>query len=194
MIQDDKESGWGLWMPQNPNFAERLQKRASCSWTQMLLLSIIGSGLNTKEVRGARLMFRRMDDDGTGLITRRKFKFAAERDNLDANTAKALFEIGDVHHQQALDFRNLCAVTLDIDAFSDVELIKQLGSVISRLRGPFMVPTAENNPGIKLETLAEIVRRRTVSDAELFLEEVGQGMLPGETLVTAVTLHRLLRS
>jgi len=135
-----KDSGWGLWKPHHPRFAERLSMRAERmerTSTYGLLLGLLGSGFDESKVRGVRLLFRRMDYDGSGTIDREKFYQASKRANLPQKIAERLFDCGSwIHDRKFLDFKNLVTLMLDLDALSNDGLERELRSVLNRIRGP----------------------------------------------------------
>ena len=120
MLKADANNGWGLWVPQHPLFAKRLEKRAGLSWTYRMLLSLIGSGLQSKELLGARLLFRRMDEGGNGQLNKKQFCKAAMAAGLDQEVSEALFVAGDLHSQSYLDFKNTVMLFLDLDALREL--------------------------------------------------------------------------
>lgn len=135
-LKSDVGAGWGLWAPHHPQFAERLRRRATCSWTCRMLLGLLGSGLPPDEVHGARLLFRRLDEGGEGMLSVRHFRAGAERVGVAAEDAAALFAAGDLHEQGHLDFKNVVMLFLDLDYFSEPWLLQAMCSVLNRIRGP----------------------------------------------------------
>ncbi|CAE8676357.1 unnamed protein product [Polarella glacialis] len=143
MIKTGANTGWGLWGPQHPCFAERLTRRAELSWTYRMLLSLIGAGLSPVRLHGARLLFRRMDEVGDGTVGLKSFCKVAVAAGLSAEASEALFIAGDLHNQKYLDFKNLVMIFLDVEGFSQDELLAELRSLVNRIRGPVVASSEQ---------------------------------------------------
>ena len=124
MLKADANNGWGLWIPQHPRFAQRLEERARLSWTYRMLLSLLGSGLRSDMLLGARLLFRRMDEEGNGQLNKKQFCKAALASGLSKEVSEALFAAGDLHSQSYLDFKNVVMLFLDLESFSALDMFK----------------------------------------------------------------------
>jgi len=158
----------------------------------------------TKDAHGSRLMFRRMDDDGSGRITRQKILRAARRRGLELDIANALFDVGDMHDQGALDYRNFVALFIDVDSMADEDLLQELRSVLNRLGGTRFggcscaaTSTGKTNgkplARICSHKLVDIPRHPSHTRMQDFVKNVSRFVSPGECTVDAGTLLRMLR-
>ncbi|CAK9081464.1 unnamed protein product [Durusdinium trenchii] len=138
MLKANANNGWGLWVPQHRFFAKRLEKRAALSWTYRMLLSLLGSGLQSNQLLGARLLFRRMDEGGNGHLNKKQFCKWAMAAGLSKEVSEALFAAGDLHTQSYLDFKNMVMLFLDLDALGPEELLSELRFLVTRILGPSM--------------------------------------------------------
>lgn len=187
--------GWGLWSPQHPCFSDRLLRRAGRSWSYRTLCAFIGIGLDPDRIMRMRLLFRRMDTDGNGVITRKKFHvFAEQHVGLSASDVDALFDAADLYDEHFLDFKNLVMLCLDLDSFSDAELLKELRSVLSHLRGP--VARKDGVPDGVYEPVVERGSGRVSDDPRVkrLLGDIWACLDDSEPEITAEVLLRLLRS
>jgi serine/threonine protein kinase len=133
------KKGWGLWWPGKVGFAEGLKQRTSTSKSYRLLLTLISHFLDPAYMLPMRLLFRRMDEDGTGIITHAKFKRFCDHQTchaLDSALVDSLFDAADLTGQQRLTFRNVRMLFFDLESFSDDELLVEARSMLNRLRGP----------------------------------------------------------
>lgn len=207
MLKADANNGWGLWVPQHPLFAKRLEKRAGLSWTYRMLLSLIGSGLQSKELLGARLLFRRMDEGGNGQLNKKQFCKAAMAAGLDQEVSEALFVAGDLHSQSYLDFKNTVMLFLDLDALSDDELLSELRSLLTRILGPSschpatgQVDGTHGTPGtpgadaFRLSDLQSMLHARPDARMERWVKNLKNGLGPGDHVFTAELLLSVLQN
>lgn len=192
MLRADANNGWGLWVPQHPSFACRLEARSNTSWVCRMLLSIMGSGLDPVRVLGARLLFRRLDAEGNGLISQQSFCAAAEATGLSSSLAKALFQAADIHDQGYLDFKNLVMIFLDLDTFTNDELLAELASVVSRMRGPVEGEALQAAPSLPVKHLQSLLCSQPDAQMLRWVHEVKEVLGPGDKVIDAQSLLRLL--
>lgn len=130
------KNGWGLWQPDHEQFAKRLHERARTSHSYRTLLTLVSLSLDTDTIRDCRLFFRRLQPHGTGEIGRKVFQALANDVGLDMKTADLLFDSADLHKQHFLDFKNVTMLLLDLDSFTDEQLLCELQSVLNHMQGP----------------------------------------------------------
>lgn len=136
---DTSERGaleYGLWAPSHQDFGERLQQRARKSQLYRLFLAAVSTSLHPKTLFNARLLFRWVDRDGSGVLTRDEVLRAAQKVGLDPLIAKEFFSAADIYSQGFVDFKNLSAILLDVESFDDAQLLGLLRSMVNRMRGP----------------------------------------------------------
>ncbi|CAJ1328920.1 unnamed protein product [Effrenium voratum] len=204
MLKADASNGWGLWVPQHPNFAKRLEERAGLSSTFRMLLSLLGSGLRSEWLLGARLLFRRMDEGGNGHLNKKQFCKAAVSAGLPLEVSEALFAAGDLHMQSYLDFKNVVMLFLDLEAFSTEELLGELRFLVARIRGPRRSESrgdvsprscwsSSSEIAFRLSDLQAMLRARPDARMELWVQDLQAGLGPGEHDFTPELLLRLLQ-
>lgn len=144
--------GWGLWWPQHNHFVERLVHRAERSSSYRLLLTLVCHGLMPAQIFSMRLLFRRMDEDGTGMISHATFRSVCGRvcegmvHTMSDKIVDALFVAADLYEQKCLDFKNLVMLFIDLDTFTDAMLLEEIRSMLNRLRGPMREFKASTDP------------------------------------------------
>eukprot|EP00930_Biecheleria_cincta_P038773 TRINITY_DN26643_c0_g1_i1.p1 TRINITY_DN26643_c0_g1~~TRINITY_DN26643_c0_g1_i1.p1 ORF type:complete len:973 (-),score=160.14 TRINITY_DN26643_c0_g1_i1:75-2993(-) len=194
MLRADANNGWGLWVPQHPSFACRLESRSKTSWVFRMLLSIMGSGLDPVRVLGARLLFRRLDAEGNGLLSQQGFCAAAETAGLSPSLAKGLFQAADLHDQGYLDFKNLVMIFLDLDSFTLDELRAELASVVSRMRGPVEEEELQAAPSLSVKRLQSLLCSRPDARMLRWIHEINEILGPGDHVIDADCLLRVVLS
>jgi len=215
MLKADANNGWGLWIPQHPHFELRLKERASQSWTFRMLLSLLGSGLRSEALLGARLLFRRMDEGGNGQLNKKQFCKAALAAGLSREVAESLFAAGDLHSQSYLDFKNVVMLFLDLDAFSTEEMLDELRFLVTRIHGPHPRCKSDNDSSshhgsrvrgededspqnnsamFKLSDLQMMLHARPDARMERWVQNLQAGLGPGDHSFTAELLYKLLQT
>lgn len=145
---DGDEVSWGLWNVEHHKFKERLLCRANQSIPYLLLLSFICHALDTGTIFGCRLLFCCMNQSGTGVVTRQEFYHVAKRARLDAEISDKLFDSVDFNRRGVLDLSSIETLLLDLDSFSDEELLRELHSVLNHLKVPvFELPASDGDSG-----------------------------------------------
>eukprot|EP00812_Abedinium_dasypus_P008331 NODE_209_length_1805_cov_170.642286.p1 GENE.NODE_209_length_1805_cov_170.642286~~NODE_209_length_1805_cov_170.642286.p1 ORF type:complete len:477 (+),score=163.26 NODE_209_length_1805_cov_170.642286:3-1433(+) len=151
--------GWGLWCPQHEHFAERLLRRARRPWSFKLLVAIVAKSTTSQTVYGMRLLFRRMEATGHGVVQRSEFHEIGKAAGLEADLMDTLFDGADLHEQGFLDYKNLHMLFFNLDAFTDDELLVDLASAANRMQGPLKVlEDFVFNADQQLKTFVEYMR------------------------------------
>lgn len=192
MLRASASSGWGLWVPQHPAFASRLESRSKTSWASRKLLTLLGSGLDPPRVHGARLLFRRLDADGHGLLYENSFCLACETAGLSNRVAKSLFQAADLHNQGYVVFKNFVMICLDLESFTREELLSELASVTNRVRGPVAQSEAQAVPSFALSYLQSMLRKRPDVSMLRWVKEIKERLGPGDHEIHAQSLLQVL--
>jgi len=174
-------NGWGLWKPEHEHFEKRLRQRASQSQSYRTLLTLVSLSLDTDTIRDCRLFFRRFQPHGTGEISRKEFQALAKDAGLDMDTADLLFDSADLHKQKFLDFKNVTMLLLDLDSFTDEQLLCELQSVLNHMQGPHSADSWLLGGGTGLKNLIKDIRHH-LNEGEDVTPEVLLRILRNESL------------